>query len=197
MMIRMVMRRAHSTLSVNPNLLHLRVGYITDVQFHPDADKLYVSQVSLGGDESIQVCSGLVGLVDQPQLLNSKVVVVCNLKPSKMRGVQSQGMLLCAEKKLGDEEYKVSPISEPENALAGDELMFYGMAPVSEKKRIKSKVWDSIVEGLGTDDKGRVIWKNSQDSESEATQFPLVLSKEFTPEKTCGVPSGFENCQVR
>lgn len=186
--------RLQSTFIVNPNLLYLRVGQITDVQFHPDADKLYVSQVSLGDEESVQVCSGLVGLIEQNQLLNSKVVVVCNLKPSKMRGVLSQGMLLCAEKVLGEGKYEVHPILEPENAQPGDELIFLGAEHITKKNRVKGKVWDSIVEGLKTDNGGRVIWTNGKDDKS--VQLPLViLNKKDDAVST--VPMGFENCQVR
>ena len=63
---------------------------------HPDADSLFVETVDLGEDAPRTVVSGLAGLVEQEQLQDSLGVFVCNMKPSKMRGVLSQAMLICA-----------------------------------------------------------------------------------------------------
>ena len=74
----------------------MRVGTIIEVSDHPDADKLYVLQVDLG-NEKRQLVAGLKGIYDKDQLKNRQVIVVCNLEPKKMRGLESQGMLLAAE----------------------------------------------------------------------------------------------------
>ena len=76
--------------------LNLVVGQITNVVKHPKADKLYIEQVDLG-TEKRQIVSGLVGQYTPEQLINKKVIIVTNLKPAKLRGELSQGMLLAAE----------------------------------------------------------------------------------------------------
>lgn len=63
---------------------------------HPDADSLYVEKVDVGEAEPRTVVSGLVQFVPKEDLQDRLVVVLCNLKPQKMRGIESQGMLLCA-----------------------------------------------------------------------------------------------------
>lgn len=63
---------------------------------HPDADSLYVEKIDVGEPEPRTVVSGLVQFVPKEELQDRLVVVLCNLKPQKMRGVDSQGMLLCA-----------------------------------------------------------------------------------------------------
>ncbi|MBI2565800.1 MAG: methionine--tRNA ligase [Candidatus Schekmanbacteria bacterium] len=75
---------------------HLRVGQVVALERHPNADKLYVAKVSLGNEERT-VVAGLVGAVPESELRGRKVLIVANLKPAKLRGVSSQGMILAAE----------------------------------------------------------------------------------------------------
>lgn len=63
---------------------------------HPDADSLFVEKIDVGEAKPRTVVSGLVQFVPKEELQDRLVVVLCNLKPQKMRGVESQGMLLCA-----------------------------------------------------------------------------------------------------
>ena len=74
----------------------LRVGLVKSVEAHPKADKLYVLKVDLGGEER-QLVAGLRAYVKPEELLGKRVVVVANLEPANLRGVESQGMLLAAE----------------------------------------------------------------------------------------------------
>ncbi|MFN7991859.1 MAG: methionine--tRNA ligase [Candidatus Micrarchaeia archaeon] len=76
--------------------LDLEVGQIVSVERHPDAEKLFVERVLLGDGER-QVVSGLVGHYFPEDLVGKKVVIVKNLAAAKLRGVESQGMLLAAE----------------------------------------------------------------------------------------------------
>ncbi|MFC2016497.1 hypothetical protein ACFLUF_02160, partial [Chloroflexota bacterium] len=76
--------------------LNLKVAEIIEVKDHPDADKLYVLQVDIGKEKK-QLVAGLKGHYSKEQLKNKKIVVVTNLKHAKLRGVESQGMLLAAE----------------------------------------------------------------------------------------------------
>ena len=77
--------------------LTLKVGKIIDVKDHPNADKLIVLDVELG-KEKRQLVAGLKDYYKNEELLNKKIIVVTNLKPAKLRGVESNGMLLAAEK---------------------------------------------------------------------------------------------------
>ena len=76
--------------------LDLRVGRIVEVQDHPNADKLYVLKVDMG-DEVRQLVGGLKAHYTKEELLNKVIVVVANLQPKKLRGIESQGMLLAAD----------------------------------------------------------------------------------------------------
>jgi len=75
--------------------LDLRVGTVLEVADHPNADKLLVLKVDLG-DQQRQIIAGLRGYCSHEQLLGSQIVVVANLAPRKMRGMESCGMLLAA-----------------------------------------------------------------------------------------------------
>ena len=73
----------------------LKVGQILKVERIEKADKLYKLTVDLGNEKRM-IVSGLVKYYKEEELLNKQVVVVSNLKPAKLRGVESQGMLLAA-----------------------------------------------------------------------------------------------------
>lgn len=75
--------------------VNLKVGQILKVERVEKSDKLYKLQVDLG-TETRTIVSGLVNYYTEEELLNKQVVVVANLKPAKLRGVESQGMLLAA-----------------------------------------------------------------------------------------------------
>ncbi len=76
--------------------LLIKIGKIVDVEDHPDADKLYVVAVDLE-DEERQLVAGLKEIYRKDELKGKKVAVLCNLKPAKIRGVISEGMLLAAD----------------------------------------------------------------------------------------------------
>ncbi len=80
--------------------VELRTGEIVSAEKHPDADRLYVLQISLG-DEQRQIVSGIAKYFTIEELTGKRVVVVTNLKPAKLRGVMSYGMILMAEDKDG------------------------------------------------------------------------------------------------
>ncbi len=75
--------------------LEFKVGTIVDCQPHPKADRLLVEQIDLGG-EVRQVVSGIAKYYQPSDLVGKQVVVATNLKPVKLRGVESNGMILCA-----------------------------------------------------------------------------------------------------
>lgn len=75
--------------------IKLRVGKVLEAAEHPNADKLLILQVDLG-DERRQLVAGLKEHYAPDQLVGRNIVVVANLAPRKMRGQESQGMLLAA-----------------------------------------------------------------------------------------------------
>jgi len=75
----------------------LRAAKILSVERHPKADKLYVETVDDGESKERVIVSGLVPYYEADELSGRMVVLVNNLKPAKLRGVKSQGMLLAAE----------------------------------------------------------------------------------------------------
>jgi methionyl-tRNA synthetase len=75
---------------------NIRIGKVIKVEDHPDAEKLYVMQVDFGNDQR-QIVAGLKQVYEKDQILNKKIVVIVNLEPAKLRGVDSNGMLLAAD----------------------------------------------------------------------------------------------------
>lgn len=71
--------------------LDLRIGRIIEVSKHPDADALYVEKMDLGEEKPRTIVSGLVNHYAVDEMQNRLVVVFCNLKPAKMRGILSEG----------------------------------------------------------------------------------------------------------
>lgn len=75
--------------------VELRVATIKSAEPHPNADKLMVLQIDLG-DEQRQICAGIRGQYAPEELIGKQIVVVANLETAKLRGLDSQGMLLAA-----------------------------------------------------------------------------------------------------
>ncbi|MFH1789220.1 MAG: methionine--tRNA ligase [Candidatus Altiarchaeota archaeon] len=75
----------------------LRVGVVKSVEDHPNADKLYVIKVDLGELGERTLVAGVKESYGKDELAGKRIVVVANLKPVKIRGVESQGMLLAAD----------------------------------------------------------------------------------------------------
>ncbi len=78
--------------------IELTVGTVEKCERHPDADKLLVSQINIG-KETRQIVSGIADHYSPEDMIGKKVIVVSNLKPAKLRGVESQGMILAGSKK--------------------------------------------------------------------------------------------------
>jgi methionine--tRNA ligase beta chain len=106
----------------------IRVGLITAIAKHPNADSLYVESIDLAEPAGPrQVLSGLVKHLPEEAMLNQRVLVCCNLKPAKMRGMDSFGMLLCGVQKLkeADEEI-VRLVKPPVESKIGERVQIEG-----------------------------------------------------------------------
>ncbi|MDR1957242.1 MAG: methionine--tRNA ligase [Treponema sp.] len=93
--------------------LDLRVAQITKIERHPKADKLYIETLEIAGEERV-IVSGLVPFYTPEELLGKRIILVYNLKPAKLRGVESRGMLLAASAKdaEGHEQVEVLDAGE-------------------------------------------------------------------------------------
>ena len=102
----------------------LRVAKIIKIERHPKADKLYIETLEIANDkgeiEERVIVSGLVPFYKEEELLNKKIIVANNLKPAKLRGVESRGMLLAASDHNGPTGEDGKPAERVEVLDAGD-----------------------------------------------------------------------------
>ena len=95
--------------------IDLRVGTILEAEKHPKADKLLVFQVQMG-TEKRQIISGVAEYFKPEEMVGKKVIVVANLKPRQLRGMESKGMLLFADN--GERLEIVTTTAEDGNAVS-------------------------------------------------------------------------------
>jgi len=119
----------------------LRAGTILEALPHPDADSLIVCKVDCG-DESSEprtVVAGLGGKIPLDELINKKIACVTNLKPAKMRGIESTAMLLAASDGIEGADEKVELLNIPDSVPNGELLSFDGKEPCQPDQMMKSK----------------------------------------------------------
>ncbi|MBW3001845.1 methionine--tRNA ligase [Candidatus Woesearchaeota archaeon] len=110
--------------------VNLKVAEITEIKEHPEADKLYIMQINLG-KERRQLVAGLKPYFKPEELKGKHIVVVTNLKPAKLKGVESAGMLLAAELKK-----QVALVEAPKSA-PGEQVFVDGIEPGEGQITIK------------------------------------------------------------
>lgn len=153
--------------------LEIRVGKITEVSKHPDADSLYVEKVDIGEETGPRtIVSGLVKYLKEEELQGRKVLVLANLKPRALKGIVSAGMLLCAS---NEDHTEVDPLSPPAECSVGELIKFNGhrSAPIDPGNRA-SKAFDRIAAELKTGEDGVARF---QDVEFSTTQGPCFSLK--------------------
>ncbi|XP_050952538.1 aminoacyl tRNA synthase complex-interacting multifunctional protein 1 isoform X2 [Labeo rohita] len=135
--------------------LDLRVGRILDVRKHPDSASLYVQEVELGEPAPRTVVSGLTNHMPPEQLVGCLVVLLCNVRPMKVRGVQSQARLLCAVN-----QEIMEPLTPPTTAQPGDKVTFENYPGEPEKElNPKQRIWERLQPDLCIDLKGVATYK--------------------------------------
>jgi len=77
--------------------LDLRVGLITQCDKVPKSNNLFKLMINCGEKEKRQIITGISQFYSPEELVNRKVVVLVNLKPKRIMGLESQGMLLAAD----------------------------------------------------------------------------------------------------
>lgn len=166
-------------------LLNLKIGYIKDVQLHPNSDKMYVSQIQLANHadspEIKQVCSGVRNYIPIDQFHKQLVVVVDNMKKCKLRGEISESMVLC-----GDDEASSVQICKPQlydASLIGKQVVLEGESDENvTSRKIKSKEWEDISARLYVNDRNQAVYFD-QDAKRErllcvynnSTTIPIVV----------------------
>lgn len=91
--------------------IDLRVGKVLEATEHPRADKLLVLKVDLGSEQR-QILAGIRGYYQAADLVGKSIIVVANLQPRMMRGMESQGMLLAASTDARDRVILLTPEAE-------------------------------------------------------------------------------------
>lgn len=151
---------APATEEIIPSRLNMKVGRIVEVSRHPDAEKLYVEKIDLGEPSPRTIVSGLVDFVPEDKMKDRMVVVLCNLKPAKMRGVESNGMVLCGSR---EDPKEVEPLAAPEGSQPGDKVTVEGYEDglPDEVLNPKKKVWDQLAVDLKTSGDGVAQWQGN------------------------------------
>jgi methionyl-tRNA synthetase len=167
--------------------IEMRVGLIISAEKHPDADTLYVEKIDCGDPTGPRtIISGLAKFIKLEDLIGKKVVVVCNLKPSKMRGIMSEGMVLAASIGSDDDE-KVEILEPPAEASVGELIEIEGYPKFESDGEAKSKsfieTWKRVAALLVTDANRQATYQNMGENEV------IEARKLFTSAGPCFVSS--------
>ena len=152
---------------LNISKFDIRIGLITSIAKNPNADSLYVETIDLNESTGPrQVLSGLIKYMTESELLNQKVLVCCNLKPAKMRGMDSFGMLLAADK-----DDKVVLVQPPVDAQIGERISVEGFTAEPQTqidgKKADAPLFAAVFNELKSDSTGVACYKG----------IPLMTSK--------------------
>eukprot|EP00566_Odontella_aurita_P002789 CAMPEP_0113594862 /NCGR_PEP_ID=MMETSP0015_2-20120614/39323_1 /TAXON_ID=2838 /ORGANISM="Odontella" /LENGTH=924 /DNA_ID=CAMNT_0000501927 /DNA_START=134 /DNA_END=2909 /DNA_ORIENTATION=+ /assembly_acc=CAM_ASM_000160 len=142
----------------------LRAATVLTAGPHPDAESLIVCTVNCGDDdgESRTVVAGLAGKVDLDELVGRKVVCATNLKPAKMRGVESTAMFLAASDGNDGDTEQVELLDVPDGVPNGELLSFEGKDKSEPDAMLKSKgalkAWERVKARLRSNGEGEACF---------------------------------------
>lgn len=146
---------------IDVSKLDIRVGVISKVWEHEEADKLYCEEIDIGEEGGPrQIASGLRPHYAAADLEGRRVCVLANLKARKLVGFKSHGMVLCAST---DDGSKVVFVDPPEDAAIGERVMVAGYdgEPATENQILKKKMLDVIFLDLKTNEDGVATYKGT------------------------------------
>lgn len=152
----------NSKTQLGSDSLDIRVGRLTNLRRHPDADRLYVEEMNLG-EETRVIVSGLVEHYSVEELEGTTCLVVYNMKPKALKGINSQGMVLCASN-----ETQVRLVRPPADAKPGDRVRFGASAspatdtpPVpAAAEPLSGNKMTEVLSHLHTNGDGILCWKD-------------------------------------
>jgi methionine--tRNA ligase beta chain len=131
------------------HLCDLRVGKIVTVGHHPEADGLFHLTIDVGKGETRSVCAGLRKFLSDDEMKERKVILICNLKPRKLRGIDSEAMCLAGSIVGGDgDKETVEPLAPPSASAPGTLISVDGLEgerTVTDGKFVNGKTWDKVV----------------------------------------------------
>lgn len=151
--------------------LDIRVGTVISAEIHPNADTMYIEQIDVGDMEGPRtVVSGIRNFVSLDEFIGKKVLVLCNLKPRKLRGVDSNGMILCASNSDHSSVELLTP-NIADSAKSGDRVSIEGFDMTSPEKQLnpKKKYWEDCENDLKGNDIGEACYKGVLMTVSDTT----------------------------
>jgi methionyl-tRNA synthetase len=149
--------------------LDLRVAKVLKVDDHPEAEKLYIIQIDLG-HEKRQLVAGLKPYISKEEFTGKNIIVVCNLKPAKLRGVESNGMLLAAD------DGKHVSLLESKQSDPGDEVTVEGVESDEKFRQLEISEFGKI--SLVTDESHHVVCENF--GKKLKTPFEYVVARNIS-----------------
>jgi methionyl-tRNA synthetase len=123
-------------------IIDLRVARIVKIERHPKADKLYIETLDDGSGRERVIVSGLVPFYKEEELLGKQIILVNNLKPAKLRGVESAGMLLAASAE-GPEGKELVEVLDAPNAKPGDRVVLEGFGENAAPEPVPADIIDA------------------------------------------------------
>ncbi len=113
-------------------MVSLKAARIEKIERHPDAEKLYIETLNDGSGSERIILSGLVPYFAAEELLGKTIIVAANLKPRKMRGIESRGMLLAGECAAADGT-EIIEVLDVSWVAPGTPIVLEGSDPAAEK----------------------------------------------------------------
>jgi glutaminyl-tRNA synthetase len=151
-----------------------RAATIMEAAPHPEADALLVCKADCGdkaedgSPEYRTVVAGLAGKIPIEEMVGKKIVAVTNLKPAKMRGIESTAMLLAASDGAEGDDEKVELLNVPSDVPNGELLSIDGMEASEPDPMMKSKgalkAFDRAKQALRSNSDGEAIWADEKES---------------------------------
>ncbi|XP_014292180.1 aminoacyl tRNA synthase complex-interacting multifunctional protein 1 isoform X2 [Halyomorpha halys] len=143
---------------VDVGRLDLRVGKIVHIEKHPGADSLYVEKVNIGRKKPITVVSGLVKHIPIEDMQDSLVIIFTNLIPAKMRGITSEGMVMCA-----CNDGVVEVLRPPSESVPGDVVSCSGYTNSPDPQlNPRKRIFETVAPDLKTDSETIATYKGER-----------------------------------
>ncbi|KAG2767208.1 hypothetical protein PC116_g4569 [Phytophthora cactorum] len=137
--------------------LDLRVGKITEVKAHPNSERHYIEKVDIGKGEELEMVMEHQPYFAEEELVDRKVVVLCNLKMIKVVRTRSTGAILL----VGNDKGKVELLDPSPEAEVGERVYASGeevQDPVTPIQMKKNKVWETLCKDIKTNNKCEVMY---------------------------------------
>lgn len=158
--------------------LDLRVGRIVEIDEHPDSERLFVAKVDVGDEDGPRtVVAGLRDVYSAEELRGTLIVIVCNLAKASLAGIESQGMILVAEKKKA-----LRTLALGDGADVGDRIVAEGLQTVVGREPLDRKGFQNASKGLRVGKDDRIVFDKKHALVLETSSSVAVVAQ--------GVPEG-------